>query len=111
MGQRPFAGADLAMPDGKQPELQDRLRTLSQRLEELSAVPAGAGHAEEFVALFQEKRRLETTLHAVPELRPRNQSVEYLPQNPHALAMIPRAFWPTSIGNSENWTSATGSSG
>ncbi|MBZ5547920.1 MAG: GGDEF domain-containing protein [Acidobacteriia bacterium] len=70
-------GADLAMPDGKQPELQDRLRTLSQRLEELSAVPAGAGHAEEFVALFQEKRRLETTLHAVPELRPRNQSVEY----------------------------------
>jgi hypothetical protein len=37
-------------------------RTLSQRLEELSAVPAGAGHAEKFVAPFQEKRRLETNL-------------------------------------------------
>ena len=63
------------MPNGRQPE-QDRLRALSQRLEELSAVSAGAGHAEEFVALFQEKRRLETNLRAVPELRFRNQSVD-----------------------------------
>jgi diguanylate cyclase (GGDEF)-like protein len=60
----------------RHPELQDRLRTLSQRLEELSALPSSAGHAEEFVALFQEKRRLETSLRAAPELRSRNQPVE-----------------------------------
>jgi diguanylate cyclase (GGDEF)-like protein len=64
------------MQNGGQPELQHQLRTLSQRLEELSAVPAGAGHAEEFVALFQEKRRLETSLRTAPEPRFRNQSVE-----------------------------------
>jgi diguanylate cyclase (GGDEF)-like protein len=63
------------MPNGTQPE-QDRLRALSQRLEELSAVPAGAGHAEEFVALFQEKRRLETNLRAIPEPRFRNHAGE-----------------------------------
>jgi diguanylate cyclase (GGDEF)-like protein len=54
---------------------QDRLRTLSQRLEELSALPSSAGHAEEFVALFQEKRILETSLRAAPELSSRNQSL------------------------------------
>jgi diguanylate cyclase (GGDEF)-like protein len=63
------------MPNGGQPELQQRLRTLSQRLEELSTVPAGAGNAEEFVALFQEKRRLETSLRADPEPRSRNLSM------------------------------------
>jgi len=57
------------MPDGKQDELHNRLRNLSQRLEELSSVPAGAGHAEEFVALFQEKRKLETSLRSAPEPR------------------------------------------
>jgi len=50
------------MPNGEQPEVQHRLRMLSQRLEELSAVPVGAGHAEEFVVPFQEKRQLETNL-------------------------------------------------
>lgn len=64
------------MPNGGQPELQHRLRTVSQRLEELSAVSARAGNAEEFVALFQEKRRLETSLRPAPELRFRNQSME-----------------------------------
>jgi len=62
------------MPTGGQPE-QDRLHALSQRLEELSAAPAGPAHAEEFVALFQEKRRLETSLRAVPELRFKNPSL------------------------------------
>jgi diguanylate cyclase (GGDEF)-like protein len=70
-----FIWAYLAMPNGGQPE-QDQLRALSQRLEELSAVSAGPGHAEEFVAVFQEKRRLETSLRAVPEPRFRNQSME-----------------------------------
>lgn len=40
MGRGLFARADLAMPNGGQPEVQHRLRTLSQRREELSAVPA-----------------------------------------------------------------------
>ena len=62
------------MPTGGQPE-QDRLRALSQRLEELSAAPAGPAHAEEFVALFQEKRKLETSLRAVTELRFKNPSL------------------------------------
>jgi len=64
------------MIDARQPEMQDRLCTLSQRLEELSALPSSAGHAEEFVALFQEKRRLETNLRAAPELPSQNQSAE-----------------------------------
>ena len=61
------------MSNGGQPELQHRLHTLSQRLEELSALPTGAGHAEEFVTLFQEKRRLEMSLLANPKPRWRNQ--------------------------------------
>ena len=64
------------MSDSGQSERQDRLRTVSERLEELSAVSARDGHAEEFVALFQEKRRLETSLRPAPELRSRTQSVE-----------------------------------
>jgi hypothetical protein len=40
MGRGLFARADLAMSNGGQPEVQHRLRTLSQRREELSAVPA-----------------------------------------------------------------------
>jgi diguanylate cyclase (GGDEF)-like protein len=55
---------------------QDRLLTLSQRLEELSALPSSAGHAEEFVSLFQEKRKLETSLRAAPERPSRGQSLE-----------------------------------
>jgi len=55
--------------------MQHRLRTVSQRLEELSAVSAGAGHAEEFVALFQEKRRLEMSLRTASEGSP-SRSVE-----------------------------------
>jgi diguanylate cyclase (GGDEF)-like protein len=72
------------MPNGGQPELQQRLGALSQRLEELSAVPAGAGHAEEFVALFQEKRRLEMSLRGNPEPRFRNPSVENSTNPAHA---------------------------
>ena len=78
-----FARVNLAMPNGGQPELQQWFGALSQRLEELSAVPAGAGHAEEFVALFQEKRRLEMSLRGNPEPRFRNPSVENS-TNPHA---------------------------
>jgi diguanylate cyclase (GGDEF)-like protein len=58
---------------------QDRLQVLSQRLEELSALPGSAGHAEEFVALFQEKRRLEASLHTVPIRRSGDQSAESSP--------------------------------
>ena len=47
-------------------DLQDRLHNVSQRLEELSAAPSGSSHAEEFVALFQEKRSLENSLRAGP---------------------------------------------
>jgi diguanylate cyclase (GGDEF)-like protein len=72
------------MPNDGQSELQRRLRTLSQRLEELSAVPADAEHAEEFVALFEEKRRLETSLRVAPEPRFRNQSVENSTKPAHA---------------------------
>ena len=64
------------MSNGGQPELQHRLRALSQRLEQLSTLPTGTGHAEEFVTLFQEKRRLETSLRAHPEPRCRNQPGE-----------------------------------
>src|ERR1700739_2800679 len=57
------------MPESQQAELRHRLRPLSQRLDELSAVPAAAGHAEEFVSLFQEKRSLERNLRDANELR------------------------------------------
>src|ERR1039458_1064744 len=56
------------MPNARQRAGQRRLRTLNQRLEELSAVPSSAGHAEEFVALFQEKRHLEASFRADPTL-------------------------------------------
>lgn len=64
------------MPTAEQAELQNRLRTLSQRLEELSALPSSAGHSEEFVSLFQEKRRLEAELHATPEPHLQNRPVD-----------------------------------
>src|SRR5260370_17091761 len=64
------------MPDAGQPELQLQLRALSQRLRELSARSTGAAHAEEYVTLFQEKRRLEASLRAAPKPRFRNQSME-----------------------------------
>ncbi len=71
-----FVRVNEAMPDGRQPELEQRLGAVSQRLEELSEAPVGAGHAEEFVALFQEKRRLETSLQGNPEPRFENSSAE-----------------------------------
>jgi hypothetical protein len=61
MGPWPFR-TDLAMPNGEQCEVQHQLCMLSQRLEELSAVPAGAGHAGEFVVPFRQKCRFETNL-------------------------------------------------
>ena len=64
------------MPDGGQPELQERLRTVSHRLDELSAGSAHTGNAEEFVSLFQEKRRLEMSLRDAAERRSRNQPAE-----------------------------------
>src|SRR5712692_6933332 len=64
------------MPDAGQPELQLQLRALSQRLGELSARSTGAAHAEEYVTLFQEKRRLEASLQGAPEPRFRNKSME-----------------------------------
>ncbi len=64
------------MLNAGQPEGQNRLRTLNQRLEELSAVPPSAGHAEEFVTLFQEKRRLEASLQAAPNLAAQNQPIK-----------------------------------
>jgi diguanylate cyclase (GGDEF)-like protein len=64
------------MPNARQPEGQNRLRTLNQRLEELSAVPSSAGHAEEFVALFQEKRHLEASFRADPTLASQNQAIK-----------------------------------
>ena len=83
------------MPSAGQPEPQDRLRTLSQRLEELSALPAGAGQAEEFVSLFQEKRRLEAELHASPEARLRNRRVD----NSSAKALHPSHGSDTVLTN------------
>jgi diguanylate cyclase (GGDEF)-like protein len=64
------------MPTAEQAELQNRLRTLSQRVEELSALPTSAGHSEEFVSLFQEKRRLEAELHATSEPHLQNRPVD-----------------------------------
>jgi diguanylate cyclase (GGDEF)-like protein len=64
------------MPNAGQPEGQNRLRTLNQRLEELSAVPSSTGHAEEFVALFQEKRRLEANFRADPTLASQPQTLK-----------------------------------
>ena len=61
MGSWPLR-TDLAMPNGEQCEVQHRLRMLRERLEELSAVGAGAGHAGEFVVPFRQKRRFETNL-------------------------------------------------
>jgi diguanylate cyclase (GGDEF)-like protein len=64
------------MPNGGQRGLQQRLGVLSRRLEELSAMSTDASHAEEFVALFQERRRLEEMLKGNPKPRFRNQSTE-----------------------------------
>lgn len=80
------------MPTAEQAELQNRLRTLSQRVEELSALPTSAGHSEEFVSLFQEKRRLEAELHAAPNLTSKIGLWINLPQRPYALAMNPTPF-------------------
>jgi diguanylate cyclase (GGDEF)-like protein len=65
------------MLNGRQRELQQRLGALRRRLGELSARSTDASHAEELVALFQEKRRLEASLRGNPEPRFRNQSVEH----------------------------------
>ena len=59
MGRGLSARVDLAMPNGEQPEVQQQLRTLGPRLEELSA---SAGQVGGLVVPFQEKRRFETNL-------------------------------------------------
>jgi hypothetical protein len=59
MGSGLSARADLAMPNGEQPEMLHRLRTLNPRLEEWSA---SAGQVGGLVVPFQEKRWFETTL-------------------------------------------------
>jgi hypothetical protein len=59
MGRGLSARVDLAMPNGEQPEVQQQLRTLSPRLEELSA---SADQVGGLVVPFQEKRRFETNL-------------------------------------------------
>jgi diguanylate cyclase (GGDEF)-like protein len=64
------------MPNAGQPEGQNRIRTLNQRLEELSAVPPSAGHAEEFLALSQEKRHLEASFRADPSLASQNRAIK-----------------------------------
>src|SRR5258706_4844326 len=71
-----FTGPYSAMQKRRQPELQQRLGAVSQRLEELSAVPPGVGNAEEFLSLFQEKRRIEARLRAGTESHLRSQSKE-----------------------------------
>ena len=60
------------MTNDRQRELQQRLGALRRRLGELSARRTDASHAEEFVALFQERRRLEASLRGNPEPRFRN---------------------------------------
>ncbi len=50
------------MSNAGQPERQNRLRTVRQRLKELSVLPNSAECAEEAVALLQEKRRVEASL-------------------------------------------------
>jgi diguanylate cyclase (GGDEF)-like protein len=95
---------------------QDRLEVLSQRLEQLSALPGSAGHAEEFVALFQEKRRLETSLRAVPTSRSGDQSAEGPPtRTPHAghdsdtiLANVNRELRRLDKRDAELWLIVTG---
>jgi diguanylate cyclase (GGDEF)-like protein len=60
------------MTNDRQRELQQRLGASSRRLGELSVRSTDASHAEEFVALFQERRRLEASLRGNPEPRFRN---------------------------------------
>jgi diguanylate cyclase (GGDEF)-like protein len=72
------------MPNGGQRELQQRLGALSRRLGELSAIPTDPSHAQEFVALFQEKRTLEASLRGSPEPRFRYKSVEDSTKPAHA---------------------------
>lgn len=79
-----FAGATWLMLNGGQREVRQRLGALRRRLGELSAMPTPPSHAEEFVALFQEKRRLEARLRGSPEPRFRNQSVEDSTNPAHA---------------------------
>jgi diguanylate cyclase (GGDEF)-like protein len=100
------------MPDGGQSELQDQLRTLSQRLEELSALPSSAGHAEEFVSLFQEKRKLETSLRAAPDLRSRNQASTKPGRSGHdsdtVMANVNRELRKLEKRDGELWLIVTG---
>lgn len=70
------------MLNDSQRELQQRLGVLRRRLGELSATPTDSSHAEEFVDLFQEKRRLEASLRDSPEPRFRNHSVQQHSTNP-----------------------------
>ncbi len=64
------------MHDEERVALEQKLQTLSKRLEDLSAQPAGGQSAEEFVTLFQEKRRLEESLRRAPKPRRRDRFLE-----------------------------------
>lgn len=64
------------MSNAGQPERQNRLRTVTQRLKELSAAPHRAEYVEEFAAVSQEKRRLEASLRALPETRFPSQAMK-----------------------------------
>ena len=105
------------MPNAGQSEGQNRLRTLNQRLEELSAEPPSAGHAEEFVALFQEKRRLEASFRADPNLASQHQALKNSRQSAqpshdsdNVLANVNRELRKLEKRDAELWliASATG---
>jgi diguanylate cyclase (GGDEF)-like protein len=102
------------MPNAGQPEGQNRLRTLNQRLEELSAVPPSAGHTEEFVALTQEKRHLEASFRADPTLAPRDQAIKDSrqatqpgPDSGNVLANVNRELRRLEKRDGELWLIAT----
>jgi diguanylate cyclase (GGDEF)-like protein len=105
----------MTMRDGGQTDLEHRLRDLSDRLEELSAEPAGATSAEEFVALFQEKRRIEENLRSAAEPRSRNRALGSRATKPaHAgadsdsvLANVNRALRKLEKRDGELWLIVT----
>lgn len=66
-------------PDERAIELQERLQKINQRLEELLSAPQTPALSEEFVTLFQEKRRLEQSLRPSSQ-RPGRLSVQIRPR-------------------------------
>ena len=67
-----------------QREVRKRLSALRRRLGELSLRTTDPSQTEEFVALFQEKRRLEASLRGKLEPRSRRQSLEDSTNPTHA---------------------------